>query len=262
MSLLSALLFGFLLGMKHATEADHLAAVATLATQRHSTFDALRQGAAWGLGHTLTLMAFGGAVLALGHAVPSRLEATLETLVGLMLIWLGGDVLWRLHRNRVHFHAHRHDNGVEHFHAHSHARERAVPPPAAAADFSALKFLPALDPGHAARPHLHEHPARLPRRALLVGVMHGLAGSAALVVLSLQAVSSVALGLLYILAFGLGSILGMALLSMVIAVPLRRSAAGLTGLHRGISAALGVLSAGLGFWIVCSRAAASGWLGG
>lgn len=258
MSLLSVLLFGFLLGMKHATEADHLAAVATLATRSHSIWDAVRQGAGWGVGHTLTLMLFGGMVLALGHAVPPQLEAGLELLVGVMLLALGCDVLWRLRRERIHFHAHTHGGGVRHFHAHSHARD---PVPGATPRYSGLSFLPAVDPAHGRLPHDHDH-AGLPRRAMLVGMMHGLAGSAALVVLSLQEVSSVALGLLYILTFGTGSILGMAVLSVAIAIPLRRSDELLTGLHHGVAAALGLFSALLGLWVIAQSAATISLLSG
>lgn len=257
MTLLSVLLFGFLLGMKHATEADHLAAVATLATRRQSAWDALRQGAAWGLGHSVTLMVFGGGVLLLGRAVPPQLEAALELLVGVMLVLLGTDVLWRLRRNHVHFHAHTHGGGAPHFHAHSH---RQLAAPAAAPRYAGLRFLPAIAEPHGS--HDHEHPAGLPRRAMLVGMMHGLAGTAALVVLSLQAVPSIGLGLLYILLFGLGSVLGMALLSVAIAVPLRRSGELLTGLHRGMTAALGLFSALLGLWVIAQSAAAITLLSG
>jgi cytochrome c biogenesis protein CcdA len=101
----SILVVGLLLGMKHATEADHLAAVATLATRQNSLRQTLRQGVAWGVGHTLTLMLFGGAVLWLGRVIPPGLGQALEMAVGAMLVALGADVLRRLVRDRVHFHA-------------------------------------------------------------------------------------------------------------------------------------------------------------
>jgi ABC-type nickel/cobalt efflux system permease component RcnA len=227
---ISILLAGLLLGMKHATEADHLAAVATLATRQGSLGQALRQGAAWGLGHAVTLMVFGGVVLALGQAIPERLEHALETAVGLMLILLGADVLRRLAREGIHFHVHRHAAVGAHVHAHSH-RGESVP--------------------HAASPHEHAHaPRRWPLRALAVGMMHGLAGSAALVVLSMQAVPSVPLGLAYIALFGIGSIAGMAMLSVIIAVPLRLSAGYLAGVHRAASALIGLASCALGAWMI------------
>ena len=228
MTALSILFVGLLLGMQHATEADHLAAVATLATRQTSLAQTLRQGVAWGVGHTLTLMLFGGAVFVLGQAVSPGLEQALETAVGIMLIVLGVDVLRRLARDRVHFHAHRHDVAPQHVHAHGHRGEGR----------------------HEQSRHLHGHVKRWPVRALMVGMMHGLAGSAALVVLSLKAVPSMSLGLGYIAVFGLGSIAGMALLSVVIALPLRLSSGYLVGLHRSMTALVGVFSCVLGMTMV------------
>ena len=171
MSLYLILLAGFLLGMKHATEPDHLAAVATLSTGRQTLAQTLRQGVAWGVGHAATLMVFGGAVLALGKAVPFWMTQVLELAVALMLIGLGTDVLLRLRRQKVHFHVHHHASSMLHVHAHSH-----------------LKDAPGKNAVHSLLPHGHLH--GLPLRALTVGMMHGMAGSAALVLLSLDAVES------------------------------------------------------------------------
>ncbi|MGI9025871.1 MAG: urease accessory protein [Burkholderiaceae bacterium] len=232
MTLFSILVVGLLLGMKHATEADHLAAVATLVTRQGSLAQTLQQGVAWGVGHTLTLMVFAGAVFVLGEVISPRLEHALETAVGIMLIVLGADVLRRLIRDRIHFHVHRHGPAVEHVHAHSHRGEGL----------------------HERSQHRHAHAKRWPLRALAVGVMHGLAGSAALVVLSLKSVPSLSLGLVYVAVFGVGSIIGMAILSIVIALPLRISArfsAGyLAGLHRSMTALVGVFSCTLGLAMV------------
>ena len=228
MTALSILVFGLLLGMKHATEADHLAAVATLATLEGSLGQTLRQGVAWGIGHTVTLMLFGGAVLWLGAVISTDLEQALETAVGAMLVVLGADVLRRLVRDRIHFHTHRHAARSAHFHAHSHRSEGP----------------------HRASAHRHAHPPRWPIRALAVGVMHGLAGSAALVVLTMQTMPSVGLGLGYIALFGLGSIGGMALLSIVIAVPLKLSSGHLTRLHHAMTALVGLFSCALGAFMV------------
>lgn len=197
MTALSILFVGLLLGMKHATEADHLAAVATLATRQSSLAQTLRQGVAWGVGHTLTLMLFGAAVLLLGQVISPDLEQALETAVGIMLVLLGADVLRRL-----------------------------------------------------VRAHRHAHPKRWPLRALTVGMMHGLAGSAALVVLTLQTIPSVGLGVGYIVLFGVGSIVGMALLSVVIAIPLRLSSAYLTRAHHTVTALVGVFTCALGIVMV------------
>ena len=228
MTAVSILVVGVLLGMQHATEADHLAAVATLATRQNSLARTLRQGVAWGIGHTLTLVLFGGVVLWLGQAISPRLGQALETAVGIMLVLLGADVLRRLIRDRIHFHVHRHRRDTVHVHAHSHRGEGR----------------------HADSAHRHAHPKRWPVRALAVGMMHGLAGSAALVVLTLETIPSVGLGVGYIALFGLGSIAGMALLSAVIAVPLKLSSAYLTRVHHAMTALVGVFSLTLGLAMV------------
>jgi high-affinity nickel permease len=95
---------GFLLGMQHALEADHIAAVSSIAARRSHVGDIVKHGLAWGLGHTLTLFAVASVAIWLGHAIPETFARPLETAVGIMLIGLGGHVLWRLWRERVHFH--------------------------------------------------------------------------------------------------------------------------------------------------------------
>ena len=126
MTSLSILLMGLLLGMKHATEADHLAAVATLVTRDRTLGQAVRHGVAWGIGHTIVLSAFAGAVLALGTQIPESVAGWLELLVGLMLVGLGIDVIVRLARRRVHFHVHEHEDGVRHVHATGNEADVAV----------------------------------------------------------------------------------------------------------------------------------------
>jgi len=219
----SILLLGFFIGMSHALEADHIAAVASLSTRTHSARQTLLQGAFWGAGHTLTLFLLGLVVLLLDTVIPARFALGLEFAVGLMLVGLGADVLWRMVRDRVHFHVHRHGQ-VRHLHAHSH-REGGE---------------------HARDPHRHEHPRGLGLRALLVGMMHGMAGSAALIVLALDQAESIAQGLVYILLFGLGSMLGMVLLAGAMSIPLRLSAAFLTRAHNGLQASVGLITLGLG----------------
>src|SRR5258707_7735532 len=118
---------GFLLGMQHALEADHIAAVSSIAARRTQVGDIVKHGLTWGLGHTLTLFVFAGAAILLGHAIPERLARPLETAVGIMLVGLGAHVLWRLWRDRVHFYKHGHGDGPGYLHAHSHARETIVP---------------------------------------------------------------------------------------------------------------------------------------
>jgi len=232
---LSLLLLGLLIGMRHAVESDHVAAVATLATHSRSMTEAVRQGAAWGVGHALTLFLFGSIVLVLDTVMPAALAQVLELVVGIMLVGLGIDVLYRVIREKVHFHVHRHTDGNSHFHAHSHAGEETHDP---------------------AR-HRHEHPAGFPVRALLVGLMHGMAGSAALILLTLQTVRSPLLGLIYIALFGLGSMIGMALLSVAIAIPLRASARGMTWLHNALQVVVGVATVTIGTALVTEIIGAS-----
>lgn len=214
---------GFLLGMQHALEADHIAAVSSIATRRTEVSDIVKHGLTWGFGHTLTLFVFAGAAILLGQAIPEQMSRPLETGVGIMLVGLGGHVLWRLWHDRVHFHAHRHDDGVLHFHAHGHANER-VP--------------------HRDSAHRHEHGFRW--RTLLVGLMHGMAGSAALLILAVSQVSNPLSGMLYVLLFGIGSMLGMAALSSIIAVPLAVSAHRLTGANRGVQFCVGAITVAIG----------------
>src|SRR5438132_5844505 len=218
---------GFLLGMQHALEADLIAAVSSIAARRTDIGDILKHGLTWGLGHTLTLFAFAGAAILLGRAIPETWSRPLETAVGIMLVGLGVHVLWRLGRDRVHFHRHSHSDGTVHVHAHSHAREKsrhAVP--------------------HARAAHEHAHGFR--SRTLLVGLMHGMAGSAALLVLAVSQAASPAVGLIYVALFGIGSMIGMGALSAVIAVPLAVSARWLTWANRGLQGAVGLVTVAIG----------------
>jgi cytochrome c biogenesis protein CcdA len=214
---------GFLLGMQHALEADHIAAVSSIAARRTDIGDIVKHGLTWGLGHTLTLFVFAGAAILVGHAVPEYLARPLEAAVGVMLVGLGAHVLWRLWRDRVHFHQHSHGDGTSHIHAHSHVNE-GIP--------------------HRNSAHMHQHGFRW--RTLLVGLMHGMAGSAALLVLAVSQVANAADGMLYVLLFGIGSMLGMGALSVVIAVPLAVSARWLTWANRGLQAGVGAITIGIG----------------
>ena len=239
--MISILLLGLLIGMQHAFEADHIAAVASLAARNRSFRGILRHGVVWGLGHSLALLGFAGAAIALDLAAGERLAGWLELAVGVMLVLLGGQVLARLLRDRVHFHMHRHAGGRVHLHAHSHAGEPRVPDGNRGAEHGA---------DHGRAPHDHRHPEGLPLRSLFVGVMHGMAGSAALVILAASAIGSPALGLGYVALFGLGSIAGMALLSAAIAVPLTYTAKALTWANRGLRGAVGTVTVALGLMIL------------
>ncbi len=221
----SLLFLGLLIGMRHALEADHIAALASLTSNNQSIKDTIKHGAVWGLGHTIALFIFGSMMLLLGSSISDQLVHVLEFSVGIMLLVLGIDVLRKLIKKRIHFHQHQHEN-KKHFHAHSHEGEKPQQ--------------------HDPEKHQHEHAKAFPLRALFVGLMHGMAGSAALIVLTLQTVSSTTEGFLYILFFGIGSIFGMASLSFIIAIPLKRSAQGLTWMHNGFQGVIGVATIMIG----------------
>ena len=214
---------GFLVGMQHALEADHVAAVSSIAARRSEVADIVRHGLTWGLGHTLTLFVFAGAAILLGHAIPDQISQPLEATVGIMLVGLGAHLLWRLWRDRVHFHWHSHGDDIDHLHLHSHVPD-AVP--------------------HARSEHAHTHGFRW--RSLLIGLMHGLAGSAALIVLAATQVGTTLEGVLYVLLFGIGSMVGMGALSAVIAVPLVVTAHRLTWVNRALQVVVGLVTAAIG----------------
>lgn len=219
---------GFLYGLRHALDADHLAAVASLATRANSARETVRMGLAWGLGHAITLLVVCGIALAVGAAFTGQIASTLEFLVGIMLILLGGDVIRRAIRDRIHAHAHRHHGEKTHLHIHSHVAE----------------------PEHAASNHAHGHRNGLAGRALAIGLMHGLAGSAALLLLSMGAMENAMIGLGYVMLFGLGSMIGMGALSLTIALPLKRCANMVTWGYNGIHMAVGIGTIALGGFIV------------
>ncbi len=233
------LFVGFLFGLRHALDADHIAAVASLATRSRSPGETMRMGLAWGLGHAVTLLVVCTLVLALDLGFPERIAQVAEFLVGIMLVALGGSVIYRTIAERMHVHAHRHGAGDIHVHVHSHAGEAS----------------------HQNSGHAHRHPPRLPRRAIAVGLMHGLAGSAALLLLSVGAAGTITFGLAYVALFGVGSMAGMAALSFTIALPLRSFARGASWALNGLNLVIGVASAGLGGVVMYqSGASAVSWL--
>lgn len=199
--MISFLILGFFVGMSHALEADHIAAVGALAISGRSSPKKLAfLGASWGLGHTTTLLILSSLVLIFGYILSEQLVAGMEFLVGTTLVLLGFHVLWKIRKSRVHFHIHEHDNGNRHIHAHSHANTKLT---------------------HKKDPHHHRHGFSL--RAYFIGLAHGAAGSAGLIALAAAATRDVSTALGYVLVFGLGSICGMALLTYAVSWPMRLS---------------------------------------
>lgn len=213
MDLLAILPLGFLVGMGHALEADHLAAVATMLNDRGSRLATILRGAFWGLGHTLALFAICTVVILFGLSISHRTEALLEITVGLMIVLLGLHLLWTLRRNKVHLHAHSH-GGATHLHVHAHA---------AGPGHDVAPTAGRTAPGHPSmRGHRHIHRnMRGNLKAMAIGLMHGAAGSAGLLVLVVAATSTLAEAMAYFAVFGAGSILGMAAISAVASYPLR-----------------------------------------
>jgi nickel/cobalt exporter len=235
---LAILGLGLVFGLKHATEVDHVIAVSTIVSEHRSFLRAALVGGVWGVGHTISLVLVGIVVLALRVTIPEQVSGWLEFCVALMIIGLGVAAFARALRRRsgVHVHKHQHD-GLAHAHVHFHEQ----------------------DTSHAGPVEPHSHAVRrVGLKPLLVGAMHGLAGSAALTLLVLTQIESAALGLLYLAVFGLGSILGMLLMSGLIALPFVFSARKLTGIHYGLQAAAGVFSIAFGFWYAYETGTASG----
>lgn len=195
---------GFLLGLRHAFEPDHLAAVSTLATRQGRVWDGARLGLIWGLGHTATVALVALVVLATGWRLPAAFSAAAELLVAAFLVLLGVPVLVRYARGRWHIHAHAHE-GAPHVHLHSHADTTA---------------------------HAHAHPAWDARRSLGLGFAHGLAGSAAVVVLLVAAAPGAAERVAYVAAFGAGTVLGMFAVSLTLGLLVRAAAGGSARLAR------------------------------
>jgi cytochrome c biogenesis protein CcdA len=205
-SLILALGIGFALGLKHATEADHLVAVTTIVSEQRSIWRSSLVGALWGLGHTTSLLLTGMLVIVLGIAIPDPVATILEFLVALMIIILGSRILYLTlrHRTRVHVHTHSHGGRAHtHFHFHDESESHKV-----------------TDHTDGSRHHRRSLSAWRP---LIVGMVHGLAGSAVLTLLVLTEVvrdGSRIRGLAYLLIFGLGSIGGMLLMSTLISLPI------------------------------------------
>ncbi len=223
------LILGFFAGMGHALEADHLAAVGAMAAGRSSPKRLAFLGALWGLGHTITLFLLCSAVIVFGFVLNDRSAAVLEFAVGVMLVILGLDVLRRMQTAKVHFHVHDHGNGAPHIHAHSHLGST----------------LP-----HAQDPHDHKHPKGFPVKPLLVGLVHGAAGSAGLLALALAASRDTWLAIFYVLIFGLGSMCGMATLTFVVSWPLGIAERSAKWLHRGLHIAISCVAIGLGLSVI------------
>lgn len=226
---LVVILVAFLLGLRHASDPDHLVAVSTLVagTRERAATVAAGLGAAWGAGHATTMLAFGIPVLTLRSHLPSSVEAVAEMLIGGIIVVLGARLLVRWRRGAFHTHPHAHD-GSEHAHFHSHAAEYE---------------------------HAHQHQVRSPRQAFAIGLVHGMAGSGAVAVLLVAAIPQRGMAVLALGVLVVGTAISMTMLSalvgriltasaarrtLVVAIPALGSAACLFGLWYAVEAFRGL----------------------
>ena len=193
--MLAFLTWGFLIGLQHALEQDHLAAVGSLASRDRSPRTLTSAGLFWGLGHAITLLIVGAAALVAHATIPGRFAAIAEMAVAVMLVVLGSRVLYRLWSERVHVHVHRHADGTVHAHAHGHR--------------------------HAEEHDAHAHASGLRWRSAFVGMTHGMAGSAALVVMAGTAAASAWTAMGFVLLFAAGATVGIVALGAIVSVPAR-----------------------------------------
>ena len=221
LGLLAALVLGMLLGSKHSLDPDHVVAVSTIVSEYKNPLRSFWVGISWGLGHTTTLLIIGITIIALRLTIPERMALLFEFSVGVMLVALGMQVIYSFRKKKVHQHAHGHEEEAHH-HFHSHSK----------------------NPEHVPEHH-NTHGIGKPflrRKSYAIGLVHGVAGSAALALLVLASIDSPIAGLVYIMLFGLGSVISMGIMTVIIGLPFVISAGRLPNLNRVIQFAVGSLS--------------------
>jgi high-affinity nickel-transport protein len=248
-TLISLAFFGFFLGMRHATDPDHVIAVATIVSKERKIGNAAGLGLLWGIGHMATILVTGGAIIFFSVVIPPRMSLTMEFCVAVMLIVLGLMNLGGFTRciitsvasgarreGRIHIHPHSHGDYV-HSHAHHHHleihghREDETPQGWLDRTFGGLGLY------HALRP-------------VIVGIVHGLAGSAALALLILTTIRDPLWAMVYLLVFGIGTISGMMLITTAIALPFTYTAGRFAKANRYLGTISGLLSLGFGLFLV------------
>lgn len=242
-AIVSVIVLGLLLGMQHATDPDHVVAVATIVSRRPRFLSGALIGALWGVGHTATIVAVGGMIILLNLTVSPALGLSLELAVAAMLILLGAArLVWTFRRNEdvpsahllvphdhapeeaFHNHVHRHQ-GTTHAHPHVHPSRRL------------LDVLQAVG-------------VRQAVRSVLIGVIHGLAGSAAVALLVLSTIKNPHWAVVYLGVFGAGTILGMMGITALLTLPFAWSAGRFVRLNRVLAFGTGAVSLGLGLFLI------------
>jgi hypothetical protein len=247
-SALAILAIGFFLGMRHATDPDHVIAVSTIVSRERSILKAGWIGILWGIGHTLTILFVGAAIILFGLAIPTRVGLTMEFTVGLMLILLGilnltgvtkylSEKFSPAHPKVAGDHAHIHEHGSQiHLHWHSHQpgkdhhAESLEPPKWTQPPTTSLSLFDTLRP-------------------LFVGLVHGLAGSAAVALLVLTTIRDPKWAVLYLLIFGVGTLAGMMLITAAIALPFSFAGYRFAWLNKSLVVGSGVLSLAFGLFV-------------
>lgn len=253
-SVLFILGIGFFLGVRHATDPDHVVAVSTIVSRERSIPRAGWIGVLWGVGHTLTILMVGAAIILFGVVIPPRLGLTLEFSVALMLILLGvlnlsGAMHWLSHRfspahpqhHGTHSHLHSHGD-YAHVHPHSHGA-------ATGNNDSAEHHGTEVEPPHWLRAPFVRLGIFHSLRPLLVGIVHGLAGSAAVALLVLGTIRDARWAVFYLLVFGLGTIVGMMLMTLAFVVPFTLAGNRFAWLNKGLVTATGLVSLVLGLFV-------------
>ena len=256
--LVSLLLLGFFLGMRHATDADHVVAIATIVSRQRTLRGSALIGAAWGIGHTLTILAVGGAIILFGVVIPARVGLAMELAVGIMLVMLGLLTLTgmgRVLRDAI-------APGrplLEHAHAHGHDLRSTITPMRMAT--TSISMPMATAPGTTVirriRRRWRGSTAALGAlslyqwlRPLVVGIVHGLAGSAAVALLVLAAVRDPGWAIAYLLLFGAGTVAGMMLITVALAAPFAFSWSRLPRFNWQLRVASGLISFGFGLLLI------------
>ena len=263
-NLLAAIGLGFVLGMRHATDPDHVIAVSTIVSRQRSIRQAAAIGVLWGIGHTITIFCVGAAIILFNVVIPPRIGLTMELAVGLMLILLGIFNLTGITRRITHrytpdhshgavVHSHRHEHdGTVHEHIHGHSPEVHM-------------HLGAEDDAGREQKPLGVFQAALRKlglyqflRPLAVGLVHGLAGSAAVALLVLAEIRDPRWAIAYLLIFGLGTIAGMMVITMMIGAPFAYTRGRFAPFNRGLGIASGLLSLAFGLFITFQIAITDG----